>query len=66
MKTHCTPAFQHTLDACHLTYGEWRQVARRAHQRHPTRWVRQLTRKVQQVHSGKGMWLRGRYVQRKG
>lgn len=64
MKTQCSQGFRDTLDACGLTYQDWRQIARRAHRHRTSRWMRQLTRKVQQVHTGQGVWILGRYVQR--
>jgi hypothetical protein len=67
MKTRCTPAFAATLATLGLTYADWRRLTSagvRHRWRHirGTRGTRQTVRKVQRLHTGRGLWWQGQYV----
>ena len=68
MKASCTPEFDATLQVVGVTYRDWALLCRRttAQRSRRTQRVRQFVRKVQRVHTGKGMWYGGRYVTRGG
>ena len=67
MKTTYSPEFRDTLARVGLTPQEWRTLARDRycpphgkHRHRRTHWVRQFVKKVQRVHSGQRLYLRGR------
>lgn len=64
MKTQYAPSFVLTLMACALTPQEWRVLSRHRYTRRRTRSIRQFVRKVQQVHTGQGRWIRGHFVKK--
>ena len=61
MKTQYSPEFRSTLTCVGLTPQDWRLLARRRHvfQGRRTHGIRQLVKKIQQVHTGKRRWLHG-------
>ena len=67
MKTQYNPDFLVTLNLVGLNSLDWHRLVHTTKGQHhqPTRWRRQFVRKVQRVHSGGGLWLRGQYITRR-
>ena len=65
MKAACSPEFTATLQRLGLTYLDWRTLCRRCYgypRPKRTRLVRQRVKQVQRLHTGRGLWWRGQWI----